>query len=63
MVRVQRVEFDGQDPTWTVLGRDHLPLAEAEQFLEYLRQTRPSCASSTGTASNRPGSGSASCGA
>jgi Phage integrase, N-terminal SAM-like domain len=39
MVRVQRVDIDGQDSTWTVLARDHLPLVEAERFLEYLRQT------------------------
>lgn len=35
MIRVQRVDPDGLEPTWTVLGHDHLPLPEVERFLEW----------------------------
>ncbi|MCU6479035.1 site-specific integrase [Arthrobacter sp. A2-55] len=38
MARIQRVTLDGQDPTWTVLGDDFLPVVPVEEFLEYLRQ-------------------------
>lgn len=38
MVRVQRVQIDGDDDSWTVLGDDHLPIAPVEMFLEHLRQ-------------------------
>ena len=35
--RVQRVAVPGSAVTWTVLGRDHLVVGPAEEFLEFLR--------------------------
>ena len=35
--RVQRVAVPGAAVTWTVLGRDHLAVGPAEEFLEFLR--------------------------
>jgi integrase len=35
--RVQRVAIPGAAATWTVLGRDHLVVGPAEEFLEFLR--------------------------
>jgi integrase len=35
--RVQRVAVPGAAVTWTVLGRDHLVVGPAEEFLEFLR--------------------------
>ena len=39
MVRVQRVQSDGAETTWTVLGDDFLPIPEVELYFEHLRQT------------------------
>ena len=39
MVRVQRIQIDGFDDSWTVLGDNHLPIVPVEMFLEHLRQT------------------------
>lgn len=39
MARLQRVDVDGWDVTWTVLGSDQLPVVEIERYLEFLRQT------------------------
>lgn len=36
-VRVQRLTLPGGEPTWTVLGRDHLVVEPAEEYLEFLR--------------------------
>ena len=38
MASVQRVELE-DGPTWTVLGREYLPIPEVERFLEHLRRT------------------------
>lgn len=38
--QTRRVELDGGDRTWTVVGPDHLPVAPVEQWLEYLRTAR-----------------------
>ncbi|MEU8362658.1 tyrosine-type recombinase/integrase [Nonomuraea sp. NPDC048882] len=35
--RAQRVVLPGGERTWTVLGRDHLPVPPVEEYLEYLR--------------------------
>ncbi|EKT76892.1 putative transposase/integrase [Rhodococcus opacus M213] len=42
MIRVQSVASTNDERTWTVLGRDHLPLPAVELYLEHLRQTRAS---------------------
>lgn len=39
MVRVQRVLIPNGEPTWTVLGADHLPVPHVEMFLEHRRQS------------------------
>ena len=39
MARVQRVQVDGAETTWTVLGGDFLPIPEIELYFEHLRQT------------------------
>lgn len=41
-MRMQRVLVDGEEPTWTVLGSDLLPVEPAEMYLEALRQMRAS---------------------
>ena len=38
---VQRVMFGGER-TWTVVGEDHLPVAPAEEYLEFLRVAQQS---------------------
>lgn len=38
--RAQRVVVPGGERTWTVLGRDHLSIGPAEEYLEYLRAQR-----------------------
>ena len=40
--RAQRLALPGGERTWTVLGRDHRPVAPAEEYLEYLRVQRVS---------------------
>jgi integrase len=40
--RAQRVVLPGGGRTWTVVGRDHLPVSPAEEYLEYLRVQRNS---------------------
>lgn len=37
--KIQRVSIADQDPTWTVLGPDLLPIGPIEDYLEFLRQT------------------------
>lgn len=39
MARVQRVQIEGDEATWTVLGDDFLPIPDVELYLEHLRQT------------------------
>lgn len=39
MTRVQRVQIENGETTWTVLGNDFLPIPEVELYLEHLRQT------------------------
>jgi site-specific recombinase XerD len=39
MTRVQRVQIENGETTWTVLGDDFLPIPEVELYLEHLRQT------------------------
>ncbi len=39
MTRVQRVQSDGEETTWTVLGDDFLPVPAIELYFEHLRQT------------------------
>lgn len=36
------MSLSGGERTWTVLGRDHLPIVAAEEYLEYLRVQRAS---------------------
>src|SRR5438876_3253419 len=40
--RSQRLVLPGGERTWTVLGRDHVPVGPAEEYLEYLRVQRVS---------------------
>ena len=40
--RSQRLLLPGGERTWTVLGRDHVPVGPAEEYLEYLRVQRVS---------------------
>ena len=40
--RSQRLALPGGERTWTVLGRDHVPVGPAEEYLEYLRVQRVS---------------------
>jgi site-specific recombinase XerD len=40
--RAQRLALQGGERSWTVLGRDHRPVAPAEEYLEYLRVQRVS---------------------
>lgn len=40
--RAQRLVLPGGERSWTVLGRDHLPVGPAEEYLEYLRAQRSS---------------------
>lgn len=40
--RSQRLVLPSGERTWTVLGRDHLPVGPAEDYLEYLRAQRMS---------------------
>jgi hypothetical protein len=37
--RTQPVVLTGGERTWTVVGRDHLVVAPAEEFLEFMRAT------------------------
>ncbi|OBG81716.1 transposase [Mycobacterium sp. E802] len=37
MARTQRIALTDQPDTYTVLGADHLPIAAAEEFLQFLR--------------------------
>lgn len=37
MARTQRIAMDGATDTFTVLGPDHLPIAAAEEYLQFLR--------------------------
>jgi integrase len=38
--RTQRVALPGGERTWTVVGRDYVPIGPAEEYLEYLRAQR-----------------------
>jgi Phage integrase, N-terminal SAM-like domain len=40
--RAQRLALQGGERSWTVLGRDHRPVAPAEEYLEYPRVQRVS---------------------
>ena len=37
MARTQQVSVTGPPDTYTVVGADHLPIAPAEEFLQFLR--------------------------